>query len=672
MKTLFRLMGIVLLIIPVSAAPKLSVEFGGSPLFFVPNAGQADSKALYYARSEGGTIWLTRDGLVFGRSAASRLIFRNANPDVRLRAEDPTGYCVSYFYGRDESEWRTGIPTTRAVRYENIYDGIDLRVYGTGRRVEYDWIVKPGARPDQIRLAYEGVLRTGLDREGNLAVETPESRILHSKPTAYQVVGNRRRSVEATFRATDKGEYGFAVGVYDASRELVLDPLVLVASTYLGGSDSDFASATALDPTGAVYVAGYTLSADFPPTVQTLPRLDVFVTKFAPGGRSLVYSAFFSYGRFAEMCGMSMAVDAKGSAYLTGKTESRHFPVKNAFQTTLKGGWDAFILKLAPSGKSLAYSSYLGGAGAECGFGLAVDGSGAAYIGGWTSSRDFPVKNAYQTSGGGGHPDCFITKVAASGKSLVYSTYLGSTGSSVCAGLAVDGAGAAYITGQTVSHAFPVKSAFQKAFGGGGTDAFISKLSPAGDSLVYSSYLGGSGYDTGWAVAVDGTGAAYLAGATNGSFPVKNAFQKTRKGGYDGFVAKAAPDGKSLVYASYLGGRGNEQALRIAVDASGAAYVAGSTGSLDFPVKNPYQGSLKGSLDGFLAVVAPQGQSLSLSTLLGGIYRDICSGIALDGQGSIYLAGETNSPDFPVVDPYQKNLKKDNDAFLAIFSTKTD
>jgi len=671
MKTLFRLMGIVLLIIPASAAPKLSVEFGGSPLVFVPNAGQADSKALFYARSEGGTVWLTRDGLVFGRSAASRLIFRNANPGVKLKAEDESGYCVSYFYGRDESEWRTGIPTARAVRYENIYDGIDLRVYGTGRRVEYDWIVKPGARPDQIRLAYEGVLRTGLDREGNLAAETPEARILHRKPTAYQVVGNRRRSVEAGFRATDKGEYGFAVGAYDASRELVLDPLVLVASTYLGGSDEDIAFATALDPTGAVYVAGYTQSADFPPTVQTLPRQDVFVTKFAPGGRSLVYSAFFSYGRFAEMCGMFMAVDSKGSAYLTGKTESRHFPVKNAFQTTLKGGWDAFILKLAPSGKSLAYSSYLGGTGVECGFGLAVDGSGAAYVGGWTGSRDFPIKNGYQKTINA-RWDGFVTKVAADGKSLAYSTYLGSTIQAICTGLAIDGAGAAYVTGLTYSHTFPVKKAFQKTFGGGTADAFVSKLAPAGDSLVYSSYLGGSGYDTGWSIAVDGTGAAYIAGATNGSFPVKNAFQKTRKGGNDGFVAKVAPDGKSLVYASYLGGRGSDQARGIAVDASGAAYVAGQAGSFDFPIKNPYQGTLKGSSDGFLTVVAPNGQSLSLSTLLGGVYRDSCYGIALDGQGSIYLTGATNSPDFPVVDPYQKNLKRDYDVFLAIFSTKTD
>jgi hypothetical protein len=680
MKTLIRFSGVALVIIAATAlvqagqagTPKLSnVEFVGSPLVFVPNAGQTDSKALYYARGDGGAIWLVRDGLVFGRTAASKLIFRNANPGVKVKPEDETGAFVSYFYGRNEPDWRTGIPTTRAVRYENIYDGIDLRVYGTGRQVEYDWIVQPGAKPEHIRLVYEGVLKAGLDREGNLAVETREARIVHRRPTAYQVVGNERRSVEASFRETDKGDYGFAVGVYDPSRELVIDPLVLVTSTYLGGSDSEAPYAVALDSAGAVYVAGYTRSADFPPTVQKLPRQDIFVTKFAPGGRTLVYSAFFPYGLFSDFCMVSMAVDVKGAVYLTGKTESRQFPLKNALQTTLKGKGDAVILKLAPSGKSLVYSSYLGGSSEECGFGLAVDADGAAYIGGFTFSKDFPVKHAFQAGGGGVRPDGFVTKVAADGKSLVYSTYFGSATGTVCVSLAVDGAGAAYLTGWTKNHSFPLKGAFQKAFGGGSTDAFVAKLAPTGDSLVFSSYLGGTGYDSGWAVAVDGAGAAYIAGATDGSFPVHNAFQKTRKGGYDGFVAKVALDGKSLVYATYLGGHGDDQAVRIAVDETGAAYVAGQTESVDFPVKNPYQMARKGSADGYLTIVAPTGQSLILSTFLGGMYREACSGIALDGQGSIYLVGETNSPDFPVFYPYQKSLKRDTDVFLTIFSTKS-
>jgi hypothetical protein len=498
-----------------------------------------------------------------------------------------------------------------------------------------------------------------------LSIETPAGLILHRKPRAHQIISGRRVDVEASFREIQGGDFGFAVGAFDPRRELTIDPLVLAYSTYLGGHNQDYALKIGVDPTGAAYVCGVTESNDFPPATQTLPRHDIFVTKFSPDGKSLIYTAFFPSAYEAEV--MGMAVDAKGFVYLAGATTSTKFPIKNAFQATARGGpSDGFILKLARSGKSLVYSSYIGGMKWDVGTSVWADASGAAYVGGYTDSPNFPTKKAYQKTLGG-LKDAFIAKVAPLGTSLVYSSFLGGAGDEYGLALAVDSAGAITITGITTGRQFPVKSAFQKTFGGGSGDGFVSKFSAAGDSLVFSSYLGGSSYDVAVDLALDANGAVYVVGATRGSIPLKNAFQKTRKGGYEAFVDKIAANGKSLIYSSYLGGRGDDVAYGIALDGTGAAYVIGETGSADFPLKSPYQAALRGSRDCFFTIVDPNGLKLLSSTYLGGTYRDAGYGIALDANGAIYLCGYTNSLDFPLLVPYQDTLAGDMDAFIVKF-----
>ncbi len=653
---------------------------GSAPIYFIANGGQTDAAALYYARTPGFTLWVTREGLVFDRiekdlkggpgRSVTRMVFKNANKDVRAAALDPTDYRVSYFLGRDEPEWKADIPTSRAVLYKNLYDGIDLKVYGIDNQIEYDWIVGPRARPEKIRFAYSGARKTSLDGEGNLAVETLAGRILHRKPRAHQVIAGRRVDVEAAFRGTGEGAYGFAVGFYDRRFDLIIDPLVLAYSTYLGGYNQDYALKIAVDPTGAAYVCGATLSNDFPPVTQTLPREDIFVTKFSPDGKSLIYTAFFPSAYQAEIIGM--AVDAKGFVYLAGSTMTAKFPVKNAFQATAGGGIaDGFILKLARSGKSLIYSSYIGGTKLDVSTSVRADASGAAYIGGYTESPNFPTKKAYQKTLGG-RKDAFLAKVAPLGTSLVYSTLLGGSGDDYGLALAADSAGAVTIAGITGSRQFPIKSAFQKGYGGGSGDAFVTKFSPAGDSLIFSSYLGGSSYEWAGDLALDASGAAYVVGATEGSFPLKNAFQKMRKGGYEAFITKIASGGKSLVYSSYLGGGGTDEANGVAVDGTGTAYITGYTTSPNFPIKSPFQAARHGSQDCFLTVVDPSGLKLLSSTYLGGSYRDAAYGIALDTSGAIYICGYTNSLDFPLLTPYQSALAGDMDAFFVKFSQGND
>jgi hypothetical protein len=655
---------------------RIAPGFGAAPLAFIANRGQAAPEALFYAKTNDYTLWLTRDGLVFDRGdspidrASARLRFQNASPDVRISAADPTDYRVSYFYGRDESDWITDVPTSRAVLYKNLYDGIDLKVYGTDKQIEYDWIVRPGAEPGAVRFGFQGVSAARLDPSGDLIVTTARGELRHRRPTAYQVVDGRKIGVSASYLDLGQNDYGFAAGPYDPGRDLVIDPLVIVSSTYLGGSAPDYCQRLAVDAAGAVYVAGYTQSADFPPYEVSRPRVDAFVSKLSADGSSLIYSAFFPMLPIGSGDLIGLAVDAKGSAYLTGTTNSRKFPVKNAFQDTIGGIFDGFFLKLTPSGRGLVFSSYLGGSGQEFTSQIALGADGSLYVGGTTTSRDFPLRRPYQKTLKG-YADVFIAKFDPDGRSLSYSTLLGGNGSENVWGLAVDESGAAYVTGETSSTSFPVKNAFQKKLAGG-LDAYIAKLAPKGDTLVYSSFLGGGSTDAGQSVAVDGSGAAWVTGNTNGAFPVKNAFQKTRRGGSDAFVTKVAPDGRTLAYSTFLGGAGTDTGNAIALDGNGNVYVIGTTTSWNFPCKNAGQASLKGPYDAFLSILAPDGRSLVASTYLGGSYWDFGTGLVLAADGTILVSGSTNSLDFPTLKPYQKALKGSYDAFILKYKLKSD
>jgi len=424
----------------------------------------------------------------------------------------------------------------------------------------------------------------------------------------------------------------------------------------------------AVDAAGAMYVRGFTYSGDFPPEMGAQPRTDDFVTKLSPDGSSLIYTAFFPGDFLTSSFHGGIFVDAKGFVYLSGGTKSAKFPLKNPFQSKFEGGFEGYVLKLSRDGLSLVYSSYLGGHSDDYCLAVVVDASGAAYIGGLTTSKDFPVRKPFRNTLAG-NLDGFVAKVSPQGGNLVYSTYIGGTHWDLVVGIVVDAQGSAVMTGMTESPNFPVKSAFQKSLGGA-RDAFVAKLAPAGNALVYSSYFGGNGVEIVTGLALDGTGAAYIGGMTSGEIPVRNPFQSARKGTRDGFYAKIASNGRSVIYASYLGGTGMELIYGLAVDVSGALYLAGSTESSNFPVKSPFQASRRGSEDAILTVVDPGGAKLLYSTYLGGIYKDSGWGIALGGDGAIFLSGMTNSPDLPVLSSgaYQGALDGKSDAFIFKFT----
>jgi hypothetical protein len=526
--------------------------------------------------------------------------------------------------------------------------------------LRYDYIVHSGANPKQIVFKLEGSEATYVDEKGNLVFTTRFGEVSMAGLKVYQERDGKE--VLAKFEEKD-GDWRIWVGNYDKSQALVIDPLIY--STYIGGSGDDQGFGIAVDGSGNAYVTGRTWSTDYDVTAgayQTTNAegFDVFVTKLNASGSGLMYSTYLG-GSNADYGFFGIAVDGSGNAYVTGYTQSTNFPVTaGAYQTTFGGGsYDIFVTKLNASGSGLVYSTYLGGSSDDEGQGIAVDGSGNAYVTGLTGSTNYPVTaGAYQTTNHGSK-DVFVTKLNASGSGLVYSTYLGGNSYDEGDGIAVDGSGNAYVTGVTESTNFPVTvGAYQTTHADSGYyvvyfDVFVTKLNAGGSGLMYSTYLGGSSDDLGLGIAVDGSGNAYVTGFTgSGNFPVTaGAYQTTFGGGYeDVFVTKLNASGSGLIYSTYLGGSGGDGGYGIAVDGSGNAYVTGWTDSTDFPVTaGAYQTTHGGGdYDVFVTKLNASGSGLVYSTYLGGNDDDVGRAIAVDGSGNAYVAGYTQSTNFPV------------------------
>lgn len=647
---------------------RLARAFGQLPLVFEPAA----RGVAFRARGEGSTLSLTAREATLAlrprhakRAALMRMELVGARSGARLRPSRRLPGIVNEFLGSDPARWRTNIPTYARLSSASVYPGIGLVYHGRQGRLEYDFLIAPGADPAEIALRFRGQRNLRLDRQGNLVLEVSEGVLRQERPRAYQQLGARTQAVAGRFVLRGGGVVGFALGGYDHSRPLLIDPLVSY-STYLGGSGGENGNGIAVDSDGAAYLTGNTSSTDFP-TANALQANDrgngdMFVTKLAANGDALVYSTYVggSGGDF----GRGIAVGSDGSAYLSGQTDSTDFPMMGPFQSTSGGGFaDAFVLKLDKAGSGLVYSSYLGGSGGDFGIGIAIDSAGSAYLSGFTSSTDFPTESPFQAANAG-LSDLFVTKVNAAGSALVYSTYLGGSSSDYGDGIAVDAGGSAYVTGEGSSTDFPLESPFQAANPGGG--AFVTKLSPAGSALVYSSYLGGSSYEAGREIAVDAGGSAYVTGQTfSPDFPTSNPFQAAKAGPADVFVTKVDAGGSGLVYSTYLGGAVTESGIGIAVDGVGSAYVTGNTSSTDFPTLSPFQPTYAGgSSDAFVTKLNAAGSALVYSSYLGGSTDESGQAIAVDAAGSAYLTGYTRSADFPTVNPLQAaNAGGGGDAF---------
>jgi hypothetical protein len=666
-----------------STLPRPSAD-GQLPISFEANRGQAESQVRFLAHGPGYRFFLTPQEALLALSASGHgptaasgsfspgkgapsllpaggvptlvgMQFLNANPQPEVRGEDPLPGIVNYLLGNNPAAWHTNIPTFAQVRYHSLYPGVDLLYDGTQGRLEYDFLVSPGTDPSQIHLNFTGVQRLGLDAQGDLLLHLPGGILTEGAPLVYQDINGARMQVASSYILQGATEVGFALGVYDTSKPLVIDPVVLL-STYLGGLNNDSANSLAVDSQGNTYLTGITSSTNFPSQngLQTAyggGASDVFVSKINAAGTALVYSTYLG-GNGADW-GTGIAVDSAGNAYITGGTGSSNFPTQNALQAANAGGADAFVAELNATGTALVYSTYLGGNGADWGTGIAVDGAGNAYITGSTGSSNFPTQNALQATSGGGSDDAFVAELNATGSALVYSTYLGGNGADWGTGIAVDGAGNAYITGGTGSTNFPTQNALQAA-NAGTANAFVSKINAAGTALVYSTYLGGSNYDYASGIALDSAGDAYVTGFTHSSnFPTHNPLQAANAGSSDAFVAELDAAGTALVYSTYLGGNGADWGAGIAVDSAGNAYLTGSAGSANFPTHNALQAANAGGADAFVAEVRAGGNALLYASYLGGSGDDLGTAIALGSGGNVSVTGATASANFPTLHPIQ-------------------
>lgn len=680
-------------------------SYGKLPLTFERNLGQSDSRVRFLAHGNGYALFLTGQEAVLrldvpvlketgsttvprlksaktsqnvqGISSVVRLSLAGSNQHALVEGLDLQPGHSNYFIGNDPAKWHRGVPNYARVKYSSVYPGIDLFYYGNQGHLESDFALAPGADPLQIALHIEGADNLKFDSEAGLLISTKSGDVVLHRPVAYQETAGLRQEIAANYIERANGVVGIQLGPYDSTRPLVIDP-VLAYSTYLGGSQNDRGLAIAVDTASPpnAYITGMTTSADFPLMGAFQASFngpaDAFVTKMNPTGTALVFSTYLGGPGSNGTTGQGIAVDSTTNVYVAGTTDSASFPTMNPFQATKRGtSSNAFLTKLDPTGSTPLYSTYVGGTGTDRCHALAVDVSGKAYITGDTTSTDFPITPVTMQSSNTSGEAVFVSRFdpTLSGiSSLVYSTYLGGSASGhvdTGAGIAVDASGHAFVTGETNSPTFPVTpSAFQGSLKGTSGNSFLSEIDTTMATLlpVYSSFLGGTATSEGESalgISLDAKFNAYIAGsaATNDFPTTPGAFQKTITTNLPAYVARfdtTKSGAPSLVYSTFLAGSGSQFARSIAVDSAGNAFVAGETNSNDFPVTTgatqPKSGG--GFSDAFLTELNPSGSALLFSTYLGGIGTDVAFGIAVDSASppSAYLTGFTSSATtFPVV-----------------------
>ena len=708
-----------------------------APVYFEAVDESGENAAQFVARGRNFSISIaaTETTLILGRrdeaspdsvlkqmpsswieTRALRMKLANANPRARLGGLDKMQASVNYFLGSDRSEWRSQVPLFSSVQVNEAYPGVQLVYYANeSAQLEYDFILQPHAKLEQIVFQVEGADRIHVDADGNLIMNIGTDEVRQHAPVIYQSASGARKELRGGYRLVDANTVGFWVSDCDSNLPLVVDP-TLSFSTVLGGSKLDIGWSIALDPGGNIYIAGETLSKLLPTSTNSLAPAfrggthgfgDGFVAKYDSSGSNLIYLTYLGGKR--DDGALGLAVDSGGNAYVTGFTDSGDFPIvpTNAIRTQLTGKnnnalrlfpVDAFVAKLDPSGSSLIYSTLLGGDGRDEGVGIALDASGNAYVTGLTESTNFfPISaNAFQTNSYG-DADVFVTKLI-DGATVGYSTYLGGSNQEYGLSIAADSRGSAYVTGFTRSTNFPTLNAI--SFGGiwytnlntltnssskhpeDHPDAFVTKLSPDGTALVFSTYLGGIDDDAGQHLALDSSGSVYVTGYTfSTNFPVTvipSPQSSATKFDSHPFVTKLGSAG-DLIYSTQFGGSRADQGAGIAVDSTGNVYVAGATRSTDFFATNAFTDlhatnsaarGKKGTNDVFIAVLDPSASTFIHSVIIGGFGNDQANGIAVDPSGNnACIVGQTSSADFPLVSPQQTQSgavkkNKEFDAFV--------
>ncbi len=595
-----------------------------------------------------------------------RMRYVGAATNPRMQGVQTLPGISNYFIGNDPGQWHTDIVSFAKVRYSQIYPGIDLVYYGSAGNIEYDFILKPGADPAAIRMSFAGAKALTANAAGELVIAMAAGELRQKAPVIYQEGPKGITLVEGGYvvRGSDVsfqiGNYDRTralvidpVLVYstylggsglDQATSLVVGPTgdayvagmtssanfpvqglptstngggqdlfvtkmslsgnALTYSTYIGGVGDEVANDIAISGAGTVYITGSTTSINYPVVTPTIAAqvggTDAFLTKLTAAGNAIEYSTYWGSTGFEE--GTAVAVDPADNAYIAGNTSAPNFPTQTPFQAAQAGAMDGFMTKFSVAGNSIVYSTYLGGAGDDRIFDMAVADDAAVFVVGSSTSANFPTTSASVQPGLAGGRDGFLTHFSLAGNALLYSTFIGGSGTDEVFGMVIDAPMNAYVTGRTTSTNFPTLTPLQALNGGGANDAFVAKINPPGVAFVYSTYLGGAGDDQGQAIAIDTARNSFITGSTTSpNFPVLAALQGGLSGKSDAFVSKLNLAGSALVYSTYLGGISHDEGFGIGVDLIGSAYVAGFTESNDFAVVNPFQAAFGGVRDAFVS-----------------------------------------------------------------------
>jgi hypothetical protein len=608
-----------------TGSSKAIAAFNLSSAVFVENRGQWSDDSIKYAfNGQGINVGFTDTGPVLelmrakedGASAAPPDPLNSADtppPEIDsarvtmsfdgARSVEPVGVDQSEtlfnYLVGDASQHRSNVPAYEKIRYPELYDGIDLLASGQSDGMKYEFHVAPGADWRDIKVSYSGSEGLTLAADGSLHVATPLGDVVEQAPVLYQVVDGNRVEVTGKFVLIDADTYGFEV-----------------SGAY------DVSQELVIDP-------------------------------------DLAWATYLSMG---DDQSNAIAIDGAGNSYVTGYTLTGQWATPGAYQTTVHEP-DAFVAKINPSGSSLLYATYFGGMYDDQANAIAVDALGNAYIAGTTQVNGLATPGAYQTTFGG-LQDAFVAKFNPTGSSLLYATYLGGSGFDSADGITVDDSGNAYVTGNMASAGFATAGAYNQAYTAGKNgEGFVAKLNASGSSLIYATYLGGSDGDSGFGIAIDGVGNAYITGITRlDGWATDGAFDNTLNAKGNAFVAKLNASGSSLIYATYLGG--SDAGGAIALDASGAAYVTGEISAAGWATAEAYNQIYSGGGDAFVAKLSPSGSSLIYDTYLGGSNSEYGLGIAVDGVGNAYVTGFTASGGWATAGAFDTQIS-DTDIYLA-------
>ncbi len=675
---------------------------------FIVNNGQFDERVKFYTNIFGGNAFVTKEGEIvyslfpfsgknnlprpfveertcaWGKALALKEELVGGKID-KIEGEGSSVTTVNYLKGNDPAQWKNNIPTYEIVNFGEVYKGIDLKLKAYGNNVEKLFYVRSYADPEMIKIRLIGAKNVRVNENGQLEAETDLGAVKFTKPMAYQDINGKRVEVAAEYSlASPKSEiqnsqsacvYSLRVAAYDRTRELVIDPLI--ASTYLGGAKEDYGYSIAIDPSKNIYVAGCTGSPNFPATTGVFDVsynggvFDAFVSKF---NKDLTRLLAFTYlGGSNDDRIRSIAIDSNKNVCVAGYTESADFPViHGAFDTSSSYG-DAFVSKLSGDLTHLLASTYLGGSSNDRACSLAIDSGGNICVTGETWSTDFPITmGAYDASYNGGDRDIFVSKLSGDLTRLLASTYLGGTSADYADFMAIKSSGEIYVTGYTWSTDFPTT---RGAYGTSCSieDGFVSKLNGDLTCLLASTYLGGTGGDCASSMAINSDGNVYVVGySRSADFPTTRGAYDTSYNIVDGFVSKLNGDLTRLLASTYLGGSNYDYVNSITIDSGGNVYVAGETGSTDFPTTpGVYQTTNKeGSTSAFVSKMSGDLARLLASTYLGGASYDSCRSLAIDADGDIYVTGYTGSSNFPTTPgSYDVSFEGYYDAFVSEFDS---